>query len=103
MTGRILGVSKTASVNTRALFLSSGNNVGPVQDMTRRCITIHLDPGVETPAARTFKRPDLVRELLGNRGQYISAALTIIRAWIHSGRPKTMCRSLASYGEWSDL
>ena len=44
MTGRILGVSKTATVSTRALFLSSGNNVGPVQDMTRRCITIHLSP-----------------------------------------------------------
>ena len=46
MSGRILGVSKTATVSTRALFLSSGNNVGPVQDMTRRCITIHLDPAV---------------------------------------------------------
>ena len=42
MSGRILGVSKTATVSTRALFLSSGNNVGPVQDMTRRCITIQL-------------------------------------------------------------
>ncbi len=55
--GRILGVSKTATVSTRALFLSSGNNVGPVQDMTRRCITIHLDPGCEVPAARSFERP----------------------------------------------
>ncbi len=54
MSGRILGVSKTATVSTRVLFLSSGNNVGPVQDMTRRCITIHLDPGCEVPAARTF-------------------------------------------------
>ncbi|MFN0184439.1 MAG: hypothetical protein ACKVQR_11545, partial [Aquabacterium sp.] len=34
MSGRILGVSKTATVNTRALFLSSGNNVGPVQDIS---------------------------------------------------------------------
>jgi hypothetical protein len=54
MSGRILGVSKTATVSTRALFLSSGNNVGPVQDMSRRCITIHLDPGCEVPAARSF-------------------------------------------------
>lgn len=28
--GRILGISKTATVATRALFLSSGNNVGPL-------------------------------------------------------------------------
>jgi len=103
MSGRILGVSKTATVGTRALFLSSGNNVGPVQDMTRRCLTIRLSPQCEVPAARTFTRPDLVRDVLRERGRYVSAALTIIRAWIIAGRPKTECKSLASYGDWSDL
>jgi hypothetical protein len=103
MRGRILGVSKTATVSTRTLFLSSGNNVGPVQDMTRRCISICLDPGCEIPAARDFKRPDLVRDVLGERGRYVSAALTIIRAWIVAGRPKAICKSLAGYGDWSDL
>ena len=103
MSGRILGVSKTATVNTRALFLSSGNNVGPVQDMTRRCITIHLDPGCEVPAARRFKRPDLVREVLSKRGRYVSAALTIVRAWIVAGKPPTDCQSMAGFGDWSEL
>ena len=103
MSGRILGVSKTATVSTRTLFLSSGNNVGPVKDMTRRCISIRLDPGCETPAARSFARPELVREVLRERGRYVSAALTIVRAWIVAGRPKTTCKSLAGYGEWSDL
>ncbi|MDP2829323.1 MAG: hypothetical protein Q8O37_12040 [Sulfuricellaceae bacterium] len=103
MSGRILGVSKIATVNTRTLFLSSGNNVGPVQDMTRRCITIRLDPGCETPAARSFTRPELVRDVLRERGRYASAALTIVRAWIVAGRPKTLCKSLAGYGDWSDL
>lgn len=103
ISGRILGLSKTATVNTRALFMSSGNNVGPVQDMTRRCITIHLDPGCEVPAARSFIRPDLVRDVLRERGRYVSAALTIVRAWIVAGRPKTECKSLAGFGDWSDL
>lgn len=103
MSGRILGLSKTTTVSTRALFLSSGNNVGPVQDMTRRCITIHLDPGVEVPAARSFNRPELVRDVLRDRGRYVTAALTIVRAWIAAGRPKVDCKSMAGYGEWSDL
>ena len=103
MSGRILGVSKTATVSTRALFLSSGNNVGPVQDMTRRCITIHLDPGCEVPAARSFKRPELVRDVLRERGRYVSAALTIVRAWVVAGRPQTACKAMAGYGDWSDL
>jgi hypothetical protein len=103
MTGRILGVSKTATVSTRALILSSGNNVGPVQDMTRRCITIHLSPNCEVPAARTFERPELVREVLRERGRYVAAALTIVQAWIVAGRPKTLCKALAGFGDWSDL
>jgi hypothetical protein len=103
MSGRILGVSKTATVNTRALFLSSGNNVGPVQDMTRRCITINLDPGCEVPAARRFTRPDLVRDVLRYRGRYVAASLTIVRAWIDAGRPKVTCTPLAGFGDWSDL
>lgn len=103
ISGRILGVSKTATVSTRTLFLSSGNNVGPVQDMTRRCMTIRLSPQCEQPAARKFMRPDLVRDVQRERGHYVSAALTIIRAWIVAGRPKSVCKPLASYGEWSDL
>ena len=103
MSGRILGVSKIATVNTRVLFLSSGNNVAPVKDMTRRCITVNLDPGDEVPAARSFERPELVRDVLRERGRYVAAALTIVRAWIVAGRPKFTCKSLAGYGDWSNL
>ena len=103
MSGRILGASKTATVSTRALFLSSGNNVGPVNDMTRRCITIHLDPACEVPAARRFKRPELVRDVLRERGRYVSAALTIVQAWVVASRPQTACKSIAGYHDWSDL
>ncbi|WP_197488524.1 hypothetical protein [Methylomonas koyamae] len=101
--GRILGVSKTATVSTRTLFISSGNNVGPIQDMTRRCVTIHLDPGCEIPASRNFKRPHLIHDVLRERGRFVSAALTIVRAWIVAGRPKTDCKPLGNYDEWSDL
>jgi len=103
MSGRILGVSKTATVSTRALFLSSGNNVGPVKDMTRRCITINLDPGCEVPAARSFKRPNLVQDILRERARYVALALTIVRAWIVAGRPMTDCKSMAGYGDWSNF
>jgi hypothetical protein len=103
MSGRILGVSKTATVSTRTLLLSSGNNVGPVQDMVRRCITINLDPGCEVPATRSFDRPELVMDVRRDRGRFVSAALTIIRAWVVSGRPRADCKPLAGYVAWSDL
>jgi hypothetical protein len=103
MSGRILGLSKTATFSTRALFLSSGNNVAPIKDMTRRCVTINLNPEVEIPAARTYKHPNLISEILEQRESYVSAALTIIRSWISAGKPRTECKSLAGFGDWSDL
>ena len=103
LSGRILGVSKTASVSTRVLFLSSGNNVGPVRDMARRTVTISLDPSVEMPATRTFSRPDLLLEVQAMRGQLVSAALTVIRAWIATGRPMTECKPLVGFNDWSDF
>lgn len=101
LTGRILGTSKTATVGTRALILSSGNNVDAVCDMARRCITITLDPQVETPATRQFKG-DPLGAVRMDRERYVSLALTIIRAWIVAGGPKTICKPLASFGLWSD-
>lgn len=103
LSGRILGISKTATASTRTLFLSSGNNVGPVQDMTRRCVLINLDSGIEIPGQRIFKRFNLVRDLLNERSRYVTAALTIIRAWICAGKPVTLCKPVASYNDWSNL
>lgn len=103
MAGRILGLSKTVSVSTRVLMLSSGNNVDPVRDMTRRCVSIHLAPQCEVPAARSFYRPHLIREVLQDRGRYVSAALTIVCAWVTAGCPRSECRPFAGYEEWSNF
>lgn len=101
LTGRILGVSKTATVGTRSLFLSSGNNMDAIRDMARRCITIALDPQVETPATRQFTG-DPLGTVRAAREHYVSLALTIIRAWVVAGSPMSPCKPLASYGTWSN-
>jgi hypothetical protein len=103
LSDRILGISKTATVNTRSLILSSGNNVAPIDDMVRRCITINLDTGIETPFARVFKNPNLLEDIRTQRENYVSAALTIILAWLSSGESKPECKSFATYNQWSNL
>ena len=55
------------------------------------------------PASRTFKRPELHRELAQQRPRYVSAALTIIRAYIVAGRPVTPSKAFAGFGDWSDM
>jgi hypothetical protein len=102
VTDRILGVSKTATVSTRTLFLGSGNNVGPVRDLLRRVITIHIDPRCGTPATLAYSGApvDKVRQ---NRGKYVSAVLTIIQAWRKAGMPRAKADSIVTYGgTWSD-
>ncbi len=102
ITERILGYSKTATVSTRSLILGSGNNVGPTRDLSRRVVTIHLDPRVETPATRVY-RGNPVAEVRANRGAYVMAVITIIQAWREAGMPVANVDSIASYdGQWSE-
>lgn len=102
ITDRILGVSKTATVSTRTLFLGSGNNVGPIRDLLRRVLTIHVDPRCATPATLTYTGSpvDKVRK---HRGVYVTAVLTIILAWRKAGSPRTDMESIVTFGgAWSD-
>lgn len=102
ITDRILGVSKTATVSTRTLFLGSGNNVGPVRDLLRRVLTIHIDLRCATPATMTYKNypVDKVRK---QRGLYVAAVLTIILAWRRAGSPRAGVESIVTFGgAWSD-
>ena len=102
ITDRILGISKTATVSTRTLFLGSGNNVGPIRDLLRRVLTIHIDPRCSTPATMTYTGSpvDKVRQL---RGKYVSAVLTIILAWREAGSPRASVDSIVTFGgAWSD-
>ncbi|CAN1572662.1 hypothetical protein MCEMAEM4_03392 [Burkholderiaceae bacterium] len=100
--GRILGLSKTAWVSTKTLFLSSGNNVGPVKDMTRRTIVISLDPQTELASERDFKF-DPLSMVRSQRTHYVSLVLRIVNAWIAAGQPMVNCRKLASYERWSQM
>lgn len=102
ITDRILGVSKTATVSTRTLALGSGNNVGPVRDLLRRVLTIHIDPRCSTPATITYKNFP-VEKVLRRRGFYVAAVLTIILAWRKAGSPRADVESIVTFGgAWSD-
>ena len=102
ITDRILGVSKTATVRTRTLFLGSGNNVGPIRDLLRRVLTIHLDPRCATPAMMKYKGSP-VEKVRQRRGAYVAAVLTIIQAWRRAGSPRAPADNIVTFdGAWSD-
>jgi putative DNA primase/helicase len=56
---------------------------------------------MERPEQRTFNT-DPLAEIMADRGKYIAAAITIVRAFLVAGKP-VRPPPLASYGEWSAM
>lgn len=97
---RKLGGSDIFEIESRACFFATGNNIRVRGDMTRRTLLCQLDAGMERPEERRFKhRP--VEDVLADRGRYVCAALTIVRAFLAAGSPSTL-RPLISFEDWSN-
>ncbi|NNU43577.1 hypothetical protein [Ramlibacter montanisoli] len=102
ISGRVRWASRIIELSTRSLMLANGNNVDPVGDLARRCITVRLDVLTERPAERSFNEPNLLEVVRQHRGEYVAAALTVVRAWLVAGMPKTECPEQGSFNRWSD-
>lgn len=96
---RPLGQSAFVKIESRATCFATGNNIRLVGDMTRRVIVCSLDPDMERPELREFKG-DPFDTVMQDRGKYVSAALTIVRAYVVAGFPDQL-PPLASFEEWS--
>jgi putative DNA primase/helicase len=97
---RPLGKSEIMEIESRATVYANGNNLVIEGDMTRRTILSKLDANVERPEERVFAF-DPVARVLARRGEYIAAALTVVRAYMQAGQPGK-CSPLQSFIAWSD-
>lgn len=98
---RVLGRSEAPEMEVRSTCFATGNNLQLRGDMTRRAVLCNLDAGVERPELRvfTFKPTDMV---IADRGKYVAAALTVVRAYIAAGSPGKLA-PIGSYDAWSDV
>lgn len=101
ITERVLGASRTATVGTNTLVLGTGNNVVPLRDMRRRVLSIYLAPNTGTPATIDH-RGNPVADLRADRGRYVAAALTIVRAHAAAGSPKADVPRIATFDAWAE-
>ncbi|MBL6081584.1 hypothetical protein JMJ56_26695 [Belnapia sp. T18] len=97
---RILGRSKAPELPSDAFITATGNNLVLVGDLTRRAVLCRLDPKEERPELRKFSS-DPIAIVKADRGRYLVAALTILRAYHVAGRPERP-DPLGSYEIWSD-
>jgi hypothetical protein len=98
---RKLGKSDQFRVSNAFCVFVNGNNAVIADDLVRRTIACWLDANMEAPETRSFKDNPLAK-IRCNRGRYIAACLTIVRAYICAGKPERL-NPLASYEPWSDL
>lgn len=98
---RVLGKSERVTIENRTTIFATGNNPTVHGDMVRRTLVCSLDPKVERPELREFHRNPLHR-ITRNRGEYVAAILTIVRAYLAAGEP---CKTqpLNSFEQWSRL
>lgn len=96
---RVLGQSKTVEVPCGAFITANGNNLAIAADLTRRTMLCSLDAKMERPEQRHF-RADPLAMVQADRAKYVSAALTILRAYHVAGRPD-VCDPLGSFDAWS--
>lgn len=96
---RRLGASDISELETRATIFVTGNALRVRGDMTRRTLICNLDAQMERPELRIFTF-DPVQRVLVDRGRYVAAALTVVRAFVVSGECPDMA-PLASYGDYT--
>jgi hypothetical protein len=97
---RILGRSEAPEFECKSAVFATGNNLVVAGDMTRRTLICSLGVEMERPEQRQFKC-DPISTVLENRGAYVAAVFTIVRAYIAAGRPR-VCDPIGSYGVWSE-
>ena len=94
---RVLGVSETIEVSTRALFMLTGNNLTIGGDLCRRVLKCDLDAEDETPWRRHFSF-DPAAYCLEHRPEMVMAALTLLKGGIQHG--PTLTDNTGSFSEW---
>ena len=100
---RLLGRNNAIRLPSRVVWAATGNNLRVAGDMPRRSYSIRLDANAERPWERTgFKIKGLERHVRANRGDLLSAALTVVRAWYTNGKPRASVPALGSFDEWAE-
>jgi hypothetical protein len=102
--GRILGRSQNARIPVKATFIIAGNNPEVSDEISRRCLPILLDTGLDDPTkGRTFVHDDLEAWVAANRAKLVASVLTIVQGWVARGKPKWKGQRLASFESWSEV
>jgi hypothetical protein len=99
---RELGFSRTVDLPMRTVWAATGNNLAYRSDIARRVLPILLDSPLEHPESRAdFAHKDLLGWVRAHRGELVTAALVILRAYFAADRPSQPGGEFGSFDCWS--
>jgi hypothetical protein len=99
--GRKLGVSEVVTMDVRHVWLFSGNNIDPSDELARRMIPIYIMPDVARPELRSdFRHSDLPGWCMEYRPELIWALCTLIQNWVAKGMPDGK-KTIGSFDRWA--
>jgi hypothetical protein len=99
---RLLGSNTTTRLPARTIWVATGNNLRVARDLPSRSYSIRLDANMEYPWKRKgFKIANIKQHIKRWRGDYLAAALTVIRGWYVRGQPQAEVPTLGSFEEWT--
>jgi hypothetical protein len=100
--GRILGVSQTATVSTRgAVWVATSNNAKLDADSASRSLLIRLDTGLERPEDKPYKG-DPKAFIKSNPEKVAGALITLVNHWAAQGKPAFTKRK-HRFAAWSRI
>lgn len=99
--GRVLGVSRMATVPTNVLIALTGNNLTFGADEISRWLVARLAPRQARPEERRFRHSDIVAHALTNRETVLRDVVGIVSGFINSGT--TMHLSGTRFPKWDRM
>ena len=101
---RILGSSTTVKLPLAITWYATGNNVALIGDMQRRVLHVRLESPEANPEDRVgFRHENVEAYARAHRAELVTAALTVLRAYVLAGRPRHGLAPWGSFSGWSDL
>jgi hypothetical protein len=79
---RLFHTQKLVTIVPCSLAVSTGCNLSVIEDLRRRTLLCSLDAKEERPELRKFSKPGPLAVLKADRGKYVAAVLTIVRAFM---------------------
>jgi len=98
---RILGETKMLQLPTNVTWTATGNNLALRGDLAVRTLICRLDAQLERPEERNFKIANLKGYMIEHRRELVTAALTILGAYVLAGKPDQQLKPWGGFDQWS--